>query len=49
MYYIITDIKGNLEARFFSSRQEAEDFQEENYYLCTGDVREVPGVGALWD
>jgi len=38
MYYIIT----NNQAIFFNNREAAEDFQETNYYLCTGDVRRVP-------
>lgn len=37
-FYVICD----GEAIFFSSSQEAEDFQEEEYYRCTGDVRPVP-------
>ena len=41
MWYIIIDDKGKLEALFFPSREEAEKWQEENYYICTGDVREV--------
>ena len=38
MYYIIT----NNQAVFFNDREAAEDFQETNYYLCTGDIGRVP-------
>ena len=41
LWYIITDQKGMLEVKFFRSREAAEEYQEENYYTCTGDVREV--------
>lgn len=37
-YYVICD----GDAVFFSSRKAADDFQEEEYYRCTGDVRRVP-------
>ena len=38
MYYIIT----NNQAVFFNDREAAEDFQETNYYLCSGDIGRVP-------
>ena len=38
LHYIIT----NNTAKFFPTREAAEDFQETNYYLCTGDVGRVP-------
>jgi hypothetical protein len=48
MWYVITEERGKLEALFFPSqerstclREKAEEWAEENYYLCTGDVREV--------
>lgn len=41
-YYIITDEGGKIRAEFFMTRQEAEEYQEENYYKCTGDVLPVP-------
>lgn len=42
MFYIITDISGQIDAQFFRTREEAEEWQQENYYVCTGDVRPVP-------
>jgi hypothetical protein len=41
MWYVITEDRGKLEALFFPSREKAEEWAEENYYICTGDVREV--------
>lgn len=41
-FYIITDNKGLIKAEFFETREEAEEYQEEHYYNCTGDVLAVP-------
>lgn len=41
IWYVITDNKGSLEAKFFATRDLAEEYAEENYYMCTGDVRPV--------
>lgn len=41
-WYVITDNKGMTKAMFFKTREEAEAYQEENYYICTGDVLPVP-------
>lgn len=36
--YVISD----GDALFFATREQAEEFQQEEYYSCTGDVRPVP-------
>ena len=41
-FYIITDEKGQLRAEFFENREAAEEFLQENYYRCSGDVLPVP-------
>lgn len=41
-YYVILEDKGRLRAVFFHTQEAAEEYQEENYYRCTGDIMEVP-------